>query len=306
MTKPLVAIAAAAACAAAVSAQTFRVAAEAVHVDVLVREGNRPVAGLTASDFELRDSGVLQRVDSAAFEDVPLNVMLALDMSDSVTGEPLEHLKQAALAVVGQLRPIDRAALLTFNDYARLQVDWTADTAALERAISRTSTRAATALYDAAYTALTLKSSEPGRTLALIFSDGDDTASWLSGQSVIDVANRNDVVVYTVELRMELLWTPGYRVDLHSGLQTGVPNTGRPALAERFLPKLAEETGGEHLNAAKSGQLRDAFVRIVNEFRTRYLLTYVPQGVESRGWHPIAVKVKGKNGKVTARRGYLR
>ena len=84
-------------------------------VDVLVLDGNRPVGGLTAADFELSDSGVAQRIDAITFEDVPLSVMLALDASGSVRGAPLEHLKEAAAAVTGLLKPCDRAALLTFS-----------------------------------------------------------------------------------------------------------------------------------------------------------------------------------------------
>jgi len=33
---------------------------------------------------------------------------------------------------------------------------------------------------------------------------------------------------------------------------------------------------------------------------------YVPQGVDTKGWHPIEVQLKNKKGKVAARRGYLR
>jgi hypothetical protein len=47
-------------------------------------------------------------------------------------------------------------------------------------------------------------------------------------------------------------------------------------------------------------------VQIVTEFRTRYLITYTPRGVDRGGWHPIEVKLKNKPGKITARRGYLR
>ena len=44
----------------------------------------------------------------------------------------------------------------------------------------------------------------------------------------------------------------------------------------------------------------------MTEFRTRYLLTYTPRGVDAGGWHPIEVRLKNKKGKVTARRGYMR
>jgi len=42
------------------------------------------------------------------------------------------------------------------------------------------------------------------------------------------------------------------------------------------------------------------------EFRTRYLITYTPRGVDQAGWHPLEVKLKAKRGKVTARRGYMK
>ncbi len=140
----------------------------------------------------------------------------------------------------------------------------------------------------------------------LIFSDGDDTASWLPGQAVIDVARRNDAVVYSVGLRHGDVQRPGYRVDFLSGIQPHVPNVPEYLLMEPFLSALAEETGGKYVDAEQSDRLRETFVRIVTEFRSRYLLTYTPQGVDAGGWHPIEVRLKTKKGKVTARRGYVR
>lgn len=286
-------------------AQRFSVSVDAVRVDALVTNGNRPVPGLAATDFELRDSGVLQRIDALALEDVPLNVMLALDTSGSVKGAPLANLKQAATAVVGLLSPDDRAALLTFSGALTLQAEWTSDHARLDAAIASTEATGGTALHDAAYAAITLRDDRPGRSLVLIFSDGDDTSGWLSGQAAIEIGRRNDAVVYAVGLRGASR-VPDYRVDFRSGLQPDVPNVLRMTLNEQFLNTLAVETGGKYIDAQRSDQLRDSFVRIVKEFRSRYLLTYSPRGVDAGGWHPIDVRLKGKQGKITARRGYLR
>ncbi len=299
-------IAAALVCTLLLPAQTFRSGVEGVNVDVLVLDGNRPLSGLTVADFELRDSGVVQQIDSIALQDVPLNVMFALDVSESVAGVPLENLKEAALAAVQLLAPGDQAALLTFADHVKLRADWTADRARLAGAVIGATATGATALHDAAYAALTLRASTPGRTLVLVFSDGEDTASWMAGTSSLEIARRTDAVVYGVELRNETQWSPGYRVDFHSGLQTGIPNVRKPLLMERFLHALASDTGGQVLNAARSDQLRDRFVRIITEFRTRYLITYTPHGVEKNGWHPLQVTLKNRKGRVVARRGYLR
>ncbi len=286
--------------------QTFRTGVEAVRVDVLAMDGNRPVAGLTAADFELRDSGVVQRIESVAFEDVPLSVMLALDASGSVRGQPLENLKQVASAVAGLLKAGDRVALLTFSAEVDLRLEWTGDRHQLERAIERTSGSGTTGLHDAAYAALTLKDPQPGRALVLMFSDGDDTASWLPGQTVLDIAKRSDSVVYGVGLRTSPILKPGYLVDFRSGLQPDMPRVLPSELMGSFLAALAEETGGKYIDAERSDRLRDTFVQIVTEFRNRYLLTYILQGVDTGGWHPIEVKLKNRKGKVTARRGYLR
>ena len=286
--------------------QTFRVSVDAVRVDALVLDGNRPVAGLTAEDFELWDSGVAQRIDSIAFEDVPLSVMLVLDASGSVRGAPLEHLKQAAAAVIGLLQPGDRAALLTFAEEIDLSCDWTSDPRQLERAIAGSEASGSTALHDASFAALSLKDAAAGRALVLVFSDGDDTSSWLSGQTVIDVARRSDAVVYGVGLRTSAVARLGYRVDFRSGVQPDIPRVIPAVLLQPFLTALADETGGKYLEAERSERLRDLFVRIITEFRTRYQLTYTPSGVDKGGWHPIQVKLKNKRGSVTARRGYLR
>lgn len=292
-------------CAFIASAQTFRSGVEGVNVDVLVLDGKRPVGRLHVADFELRDSGVPQRIDSVEFEDVPLNVIFALDTSESVHGEPLDNLKIAALAAIRLLRPSDQAAVVTFDDYVTLRADWTKDHVRLSSAIGASKAGGATSLHDAAYTALTLRASQPGRTLALIFSDGEDTASWLHGRAAIDVARRNDAVVYGVQLRPTGRWSPGYLLDLHSGVQSGA-SAPRTRLMERFLETLANETGGQVLNAARSEQLHERFVQIMTEFRTRYLITYSPAGVDRSGWHPLEITLKNRKGRVISRRGYLR
>ena len=67
----------------------FRSTAQAVQVDVQVLDGKKPVAGLTAADFELFDSGVAQIIKAVTVEDVPVSVLMALDVSGSVKGEAL-------------------------------------------------------------------------------------------------------------------------------------------------------------------------------------------------------------------------
>ena len=285
--------------------QVFRMAVDGVRVDVLVSENRRSVRGLTAANFVLRDRGVVQVIDSVSFEDVPVSVMLVLDTSSSVRGTALTHLRQAASAVVDRLTPADRAALMTFNGAVSLDCDWTSDRRRLQDAIGRVDAGGATALHDAAYAALMLRDPSPGRPLVLVFSDAADTASWLPGARVIELVQRHDAVVYGVTLRGAETRPLGYLADFTSGIQAHLENVAAGAFKESFTERLAGESGGSVFLAEESGELRAAFERIVAEFRSRYVITYMPRGVEAAGWHPLQVSLKGRSGRVTARRGYL-
>jgi hypothetical protein len=79
-----------------------------------------------------------------------------------------------------------------------------------------------------------------------------------------------------------------------------------PMTAQAFLEELADTTGGRMYLADDTPALRTEFEKIVREFRTRYVLTYMPHGVAADGWHRIEVKLKNRRGDVTARRGYER
>ena len=84
-------------------APRFKTRVAAVRVDALVTNGRRPVAGLTAANFELRDNGVVQTITDVHHETLPLNIICVLDLSGSVAGQPLEHLKQGVRGVIAAL-----------------------------------------------------------------------------------------------------------------------------------------------------------------------------------------------------------
>ena len=113
----------------------FRSGVEVVRVNVLVTDGNRPVAGLTAADFELRDSRVVQQVESATLTDIPVSMSLVLDTSESVKGGTLAQLKEAAYAALDQLAAPDRVSLLTFHSSVDLQSDWAPPSPAIRSAL---------------------------------------------------------------------------------------------------------------------------------------------------------------------------
>jgi Ca-activated chloride channel family protein len=138
---------------------------------------------------------VPQQIDALSLEEIPLQLVLALDTSFSVHGEPLQHLKEAAHAAVASLRPTDCAAFLTFSHVLQAHATFSSDTGAIDQAIDGLEADGATALNDAAFAAIGLRADPARRKLVLLFTDGVDAGSWLTPLAVIDEAHRSDVVV---------------------------------------------------------------------------------------------------------------
>lgn len=281
----------------------FRSAAEEVRVDALVTDGRIPVGGLTARNFELLDSGVAQKIEHVEVSEQPFSVLLALDTSSSMAGAALRQLQDGARAAVEALKPGDRAAMVTFNAAIEPATPWTDDRDSLATAIARLKAAGTTSLFDAAVAAIVQRDPEPGRrNLVILFTDGTDTSSWLPDAAAYDLAARTDIVVYGITTSVV---PPGHDAALQwrSGIQLA---RQQPVVSSTdFLSNLAARTGGTHLRSSGT-DLRAAFRQIVSEFRTRYVLWYRPEGVPTKGWHPLDLRLKESRGHVTARRGYER
>ena len=285
---------------ATIDAQRFTSRAVGVRVDVLVTDGKQLVSGLSARDFEVRDEGILQSVSETELEQLPLNLILVFDTSGSVAGPRMRSLLDAGKALLDGLREQDRVALLSFSTRIRLLSPLTPSRQQIRAAFDRLDARGSTSLRDAAFAGLALREADPGRTLLLIFSDGADTSSWLTAPKVIEAASRTDAVVYAVAIAEERsAWSPGAGGTAVRETQWIVKEAGK------FLDNLTEETGGRVLFANANSDLRATFTKTLGEFRERYVLSYMPTGVSATGWHRLEVKLKGKKGKVTARRGYF-
>ncbi len=284
----------------------FKTGVEAVRVDVLAVDGRKPIAGLVADDFEVIDSGVVQSVDAIALTDVPISLMVALDLSTSVSGLTLEQLKKGVITALTSLEPRDRAALLTFSSDLRLLSDWTGNAGAVAEDVAHLGASGGTSLVDAVFAALTFGDPVAGvRRLTLVFSDGADTSSWLPRDAVIDKAQRTDTVLYAVTMRNSTAGRRPGMMYFRSGIELSSKN--RPSWTDTpFLGDAVEATGGRAYEVTGANELKDVFSRILTEFRTRYVLIYTPKGVDRSGWHPLEVKLKNRNGRVTARRGYVR
>jgi Ca-activated chloride channel homolog len=275
----LVAATALGAAQAAQQAPVFVSRQDVVRLDVLVADRGRPLLGLKAADFTVLDNGVRQSIDFVSFDELPLNVVLNLDVSGSMTGQRLEDLRSAGRAVLGELRKGDRAALVSFTEAVSVKSELTGDLAQLRSALDASQAGGQTSIIDASLAGLVVAASDGGRSLMLAFSDGVDTASWLTPGSVLDTARRADVVVF--------------------GVTAG-------KVRAPFLKDLADATGGDLVEVRSTSDLRSTLVRILTEYRQRYLLAYTPTGVSASGWHTLKVSVTRQGATVKVRPGYQR
>jgi VWFA-related protein len=271
---------------------TFTTQVETVYLDAFVTHGGTPVAGLSAADFDVRDNGVRQNVRLEEVSRVPITATLAFDVSGSLEGERLAQLRAAGHAFVQHLTEADQAGLLAFSQELRLAVPHTRDAAALHKGLDAFQTGGETALYDALYAGLGLPS-EAGRTLLVVFTDGEDNISWLDAEQVLAVAESSNTLVHVVGLWPEAARTPG-----REGRSLG------PGPHEQALARIVTATGGRLWNA-QSTSLPKTFVGILDELRARYLLAYEPLGVPRAGRHRLEVHVRGGKGQVRARPGYF-
>lgn len=309
---------------------TFRAEVQAVEVDVFVGHDDQPVAGLTAADFDLLDNGVRQEVTVAAGPGAPVNAILLLDTSASLAGERLAQLKDAGAALLDGLGTGDHAMLLTFSHEVRVATPPSSDLGVPRRALQAATAGGGTALFDAVYAAMQTADRRWGRPVILVFSDGEDRLSWLSSEQVRAAAREADLVVYAVGLTSRPAVAPGvvpYIADTRGQVasttavtdgtvgstpdMTGGRGRRTDLVQDRpvgelpaILKDLTDLTGGQVWRADDGPQLRQAFLSALRDVKSRYLLQYEPRGVERAGWHELQVRLKGKRGKVRARRGY--
>ena len=282
-------------CVSAQAPPVFRSTIEAVYVDVFVSRGGQPIPGLQAASFELKDNGVRQAVELVAAESMPLRAVLVFDTSSSVIGGRLAALKAAGDAFLRGLRPADEVALVGFSEEIAWLAPATADKTAVRRALDRLEPTGATAAFDALYAAVAL-SEEGGRSLIVLFTDGEDNMSFLGEKQLLTAVQRSNALVHTVGWR-----EPG-RTE---------PVPGRINEAElseedqtRALRQIAEAAGGRFWGADSPERLQRAFAEIADAMSHRYILRYEPQGMTRGGWHRIEIKLKGQKGDLQARHGY--
>jgi VWFA-related protein len=254
---------------------TFHTRVEIVTVDVSVTRGDAAVAGLTPEDFVVTDDGIRQRIDTVTVARVPLSVTLVLDTSESVAGQRLEALISASEQVVNELRTSDYVSLITFASVVARPVALTMNFEAVRSALHAITGAGDTTLRDAVFLGLQTSPPPATRSLLLVFTDGDDTSSWLAADEVLEAVRHANVVIHAVSFG------------------------SRP-----FLKQATHESGGRIWSASSNRDLQKLFSRAIRDMRDRYVLTYTPSGVSRPGWHALNVKLARASADVVARPGY--
>jgi VWFA-related protein len=262
---------------------TESVDVEVVQVTATVTDGqNKFVPGLTREKFRVKEDNVPQRLTAFIGENIPLELVVAVDVSDSMSGA-MPTLRAAVKTFFGALRPADQVTLVAFNDNIFIPVRRSTDAAARLKAVDRLTSWGGTALYDALLTSLNLVGRQTGRHALVVFTDGEDQNSVATMKKVEARMETSDATIYTIGL--------GRSVKERS-------------LAD-ILRHLADISGGRSFLVDNASELDRVFADIVEELSNQYLLSYASSNDKRDGtWRKIAVELTEKQYKVRHRQGY--
>jgi VWFA-related protein len=282
------------------SEQTLKIDTTLVSVPVIVsdRQG-RYIAGLKASDFTLYEDRVKQPIVFFADTEEPINVALLLDTSKSATWA-LDDIKKTAQDFVKQLRPQDRAMIVSFDRDTMALCELTSDRKTLERAIgnAQIGERFGTKLRDAVNDVMkeefrTVK----GRKAIVLLTDGKDHGSEVAEQDLLESAAEADTLIYSVFYRSLPPWLDRDRQSPRG--RWGIPGRG-PRRAGRieernedamdFLRRLSEVSAGRYFSSEVSN-LKQTFGQIVEELRHQYRLGFYAPDHPAGSIHTIKVEV---------------
>lgn len=267
-----------------------RVRTDLVLVPAFVTDKHdRRISGLKQTDFEVRDNGLLMKVEHFATGTEHVALVFALDASGSIR-ENLRRQRAAALQLFSRFGRGSHVAVLRFTREAVLAVPFTTDAGAAERGFDFPAlSNQRTAIYDSVSEALKLfdaRAIDPAcRRIIILISDGLDTASTRKAGSVIDEARARGVSVYCIQL-------PLFE-----------PREGRlsPRPAVKGFRELADKTGGHFfmvgdarnaLDQGESFDLAPVFRAIEEDLQGQYVIGYYAGDAARDGrFHSIQVSL---------------
>jgi Ca-activated chloride channel family protein len=262
---------------------TEKVDVDVVQVTVTVtNDRGEFVAGLPQSAFHVLEDGKPQTVTYFASEDVPLELVVAVDISGSMQAA-MPKLKESVKAFLGAVPAENRLSLLGFNDtvfaLTRRPTDPPEERV---RAVDRLAPWGATALYDVIVRGIDMLGARTGRKALIVFSDGEDQGSHVTLDQVEQRLQASDVTLYMIG--------QGRGLDVDR--------------LKKVMERLASPTGGRVFAMASINQLSGAFDTLLEELSHQYLIGYPPPGeVRDGKFHEIRVRVDGHKN-VRSRTGY--
>lgn len=274
-------------------AQDFRVGVDTVRLSIsLLDEEGRLVTDLPEENFTVFEDGVEQDIQYFVRGELPLRMVILLDVSASMR-QKIEMAQEAAVQFVESLRPEDEVQVVEFGKRVLTLASFTSDFAAVATAIRSTEVGGATALYNAIYVSLkeleAYRSDELDRRAIVVLSDGNDTQSSLAFEDVRDQARKSNIMIYAISLRAS-------ESDL-------VKEKYRNAKFE--LDMLAEESGGVSYAPLKLSDLAGVYDQILLELKSQYTIGYVSSdGKRDGSWRRLQVLTSAPGTRVRTREGY--
>jgi Ca-activated chloride channel family protein len=261
--------------------------AEAVRVEVtqvtaVVHHRGRFISNLPQTAFRLLEDGVPQKLSHFSSEGSPLELAIAIDVSESMT-QSMPQLKNSVKRFLSALGPKDQVTITAFNDsmFTLTRRDTTPEQRL--RAVDRLAPWGGTALYDVIVRGLQQLSRQPGRRVLVVFSDGDDKSSHSTLQAVEQAVRSSDATLFMVALGR--------------GVRNATLKTG--------IERLVDLSGGRALFVERSDQLDGPFAEILEELSNQYLLGYESTNPARDGaWRTIEVELPNHDYEVRARQGY--
>ena len=265
----------------------IRVGVNLVLVDATVKtKSGQIMADLKKEDFEVREDGAVQKLDVFSRDELPINVALVLDLSDSI-GPFLGPLRDAANTALAALKPDDEAALFTFSTEAQMRVPFTKDKTEIANQINSFHAGGATNINDGIFLAsqYLLKLPPKGRRVIILISD--DVGTDAGGQGTSDIVTEAiaaDAVLYNLKI-------PGYNPP-----QTLFAASMIPGLVN--IRKVMEQTGGELFDVQDIAHLDSVFRALIQRIKTRYTLGYYTNASAALGKpHKLDVRLATSFGK---------
>jgi Ca-activated chloride channel family protein len=281
--------------------EPIRVDVNLVMLDATVKTKTGQIMNdLKKDDFEVREDGVPKKITVFGRDQLPLNVALVLDLSDSI-GPFLDPLRDAATTTLAALKPEDEVALFTFSTEAQLSVPLTTDKKKIAEQFQSFHTGGATNINDGIFVAAKylLDTAPKGRRVIILISDDVGTDAGGEGtRDIITEATAADAAVYNLKV-------PGNNPAMLRFAAGRIPG-----LVD--ISKVTEQTGGEIFDAQSTASLDAVFQALMERIKTRYTLGYytTANGAEGKP-HKLDVRLarsfgaKGRNYVILAKNGYF-